>query len=112
MWALGILSERLAERLTAHELDPENNPPVSDNDLWRLAEAGQKMAGVVARSKVPISTPNLEGFRAGAGGLPSPRMSGHRIRSVDGERRPVRDEGYADREEYNRKARERGGETL
>lgn len=105
VWALGVLQERMLDKIAAGE-------EVSEHDLWRLADAGQKMAGMVARSKLNIAPPDLSGFRAGASGLPSPRMGGHRVRTVEGERRPVKDEGRADRKHYNARARQEGGPLL
>lgn len=54
----------------------------------------------------------LAGFRAGNQPVPSARMGHHRIRVIDGEARPVVDEGRADRREYNESAREQGNPTL
>lgn len=42
----------------------------------------------------------------------SPRFGSIRVREVDGEMRPVRDEGPADRERFNRRARQEGGTEL
>lgn len=112
VWALGVLQERMLAKLAAYQADPENNEPPTDTELWRLADAGQKMAGMVARSKVNVAPPDLSGFRAGATGLPSQRMGHSRLRVVDGERRPVKDEGRADRKHYNKRARQEGGPLL
>jgi hypothetical protein len=81
-----------------------------------LVDVGAKLAMSQAaiKSREP-SQPQLdddEGFRAGAGGVPSPRMGHARIRDVDGETRPVHDEGPADRDRYNRRAEQEGSPKL
>lgn len=51
-----------------------------------------------------------EGFRGGED--VSPRFGGNRVRVIDGERRPVADEGPADREHFNKRARMEGSPEL
>lgn len=53
-----------------------------------------------------------DGFRTGAGDAPSTRMGHHRIRTVEGESRPIRDTGPADRAAYNERARQEGSPEL
>lgn len=54
----------------------------------------------------------IEGFRSGTAPLPSQRLGHHRIRIIDGQARPIRDEGPSDRHEYNERAEQEGGEAL
>ncbi|HEY6014248.1 MAG TPA: hypothetical protein VIU37_09575 [Candidatus Limnocylindrales bacterium] len=53
-----------------------------------------------------------DGFRAGSAPEASPRMGSHRVRVIDGEARPVRDRGPADRATYNERARQEGSPLL
>lgn len=107
-WALGELIARMEKRLA--EENPER--PVTDVELWRVVDAGAKMAGVVARSKVTLAPEDLSGFIAGKNGTPSPRFGTTRMRVIEGEARAVLDYGRADRKRYNRRARQEGGPVL
>lgn len=73
--------------------------------LKMLAEYGLKLSTTQAQIKARGMTlgevdDEDEGFRAGSG-VPSHRIGHARIRVIDGEARPVADEGPADRAHYN-----------
>lgn len=53
-----------------------------------------------------------EAFRAGSAPLPGPRFGNVRVREIEGESRPVVDEGRADRLDYNERARMEGKPLL
>jgi hypothetical protein len=53
-----------------------------------------------------------EGFRAGSAPEASVRMGSIRIRTIEGEARPVVDKGPADRAAYSERAAQEGGEGL
>lgn len=53
-----------------------------------------------------------DGFMAGSAPAPGQRLGDHRIRVIDGEARPVRDTGPADRAAYSARARQEGSPTL
>lgn len=80
-------------------------------------DAGLKLATSQAQIKAAgrpfgADDDSDEGFRAGSDPEPSPRMGHHRIRVIDGEGRPVRDTGPADRAAYNERARQEGSPEL
>lgn len=81
-----------------------------------LVDVGGKLA--VSQATLKAREPSQpqgdddEGFRAGAGGLPSPRYGHTRIRTVDGVTGPVHDEGPADRTTYNERAKQEGSPEL
>ncbi len=54
----------------------------------------------------------IEGFIGDEDDDASPRFGSYRVRTIEGERRPVRDEGPADRAQYNEKAKEIGAPLL
>jgi len=54
----------------------------------------------------------IEGFASDDEDDPSQRFGSYRIRTIEGERRPVLDEGPADRAAYNDKAKESGAPLL
>lgn len=60
----------------------------------------------------PPSPPASGGFMDGSAPRPSGRMAHHRVRVVDGESRPVVDEGPKDRAAYNARAAQEGGPRL
>lgn len=86
---------------------------VSDRMLWQLAELGGKLAQSQASLLVrggmkDDDSDAMGGFRRGEAPLPSQRFGDHRIRTIDGETRPVVDAGPADRQEQNERARQQG----
>lgn len=86
--------------------------------LLKLADLGTKLAMSQASIRARGASLNdgedddIAGFRSGSAPLPSERMGHQRIRTIDGEARPVRDEGPTDRARYNQRAREEGGPRL
>jgi hypothetical protein len=86
--------------------------------LLKLADLGTKLAtsqaSILARG-VDMNREKdeeIEGFRTGSAPLPSQRMGHSRVRVIDGESRPVHDEGPSDRHDYNERAREQGSIEL
>ncbi len=83
--------------------------------LLEVIKLGAKLAtsqAAIRKSAGEDEDDEDEGFRAGSAPLPSPRFGHSRIRTVDGVARPVRDEGPADRADYNRRAEQEGSTTL
>lgn len=109
--ALELMSERVEDMEAAGEEVPLAL-------LTKLADYGVKLATsqaqIMAKGMFGAGRTNddIEGFRAGSAPLPSERLGHHRIRNVDGVDRPVRDEGPADRAEYNEHARKQGSIEL
>lgn len=54
----------------------------------------------------------LDGFLAGSAPRPSKRVGSVRVRTIEGEARPVWDEGPKDREHYNKRADEEGSPRI
>lgn len=109
---LELIAERIEKMILAGE-----DPPLSL--LTKVAEMGGKLATTqaVLRARglqVGDSDDADEGFRAGSDpdGLPSQRLGHHRIRTIDGQARPVVDMGAADRARYNEGAAEDGSPRL
>lgn len=112
---MGEAAQRLlAERINA-AIDKGEEP--DPKLVLKLAEMGaafaRTQAGLVAKGlKFGQEEDEDDAFRGSADDLPSPRMGHHRVRTVDGERRPVTDEGPADRAHFNRRAAEEGRAPL
>lgn len=109
--ALDLLQRRVDE-LIADDKD------VPTQLLLKLADLGTKLAtsqaSIMARG-MDLSRQQddeIEGFRAGSAPLPSERLGHHRIRVIEGEPRPVADQGPADRAKYNERAKQEGSPTL
>lgn len=107
---LKLLQDRIAElKAKGHEV------PLA---LVKMAlDAGSKLAMSQAAIKAAgkpwgADDDSDEGFRAGSAPEPSTRMGHHRIHVVEGESRPVRDTGPADRAAYNARARQEGSPEL
>lgn len=83
--------------------------------LKMLVDLSSKLAvteaSIRARGQFIGGEDDDEGFRSGVG-APSPRIGHARVRIIDGEARPVADEGPADRAHYSERARQEGGEGL
>ena len=105
--------EKIQERLN----DPDKEPSVS------LLMAAANLGAQLAKAQAAIVTKGMrfvledDGAIAGFMGAddddaPSPRFGSYRVRTIEGERRPVRDEGPADRMQYNEKARQMGNPLL
>lgn len=105
----------LATRIDALEADGKVVPM---DLLLKLADLGTKLATSQASIMVRGLDLNrekddeIEGFRTGSAPLPSQRMGHSRVRVIEGEARPVRDEGPADRAHYNERARLEGSPEL
>lgn len=112
---LGVYAlERLRADVIAVE---EAGEKVPQRTLWQLAELGAKLAmsqaAMLARgSKIEETGDEMAGFRAGEAPLPSQKFGDHRVRTIDGEARPVTDRGKADRDTYNKRAKQEGSPTF
>ena len=103
--------------LILEKLEDPDKPP-SQTLLLAAANLGAQLA----KAQAAIVTKGMrfvleddgaiEGFMGDDEDDASPRFGSYRVRTVEGERRPVRDEGPADRMQYNEKAREMGNPTL
>lgn len=87
--------------------------------LLKIADIGTKLAttqAVLKTKGLAMGDPDDsdEGFRAGSvdGGIPSKRVGHQRVRVIEGEARPVTDEGPADREHFSERSVQEGGEGL
>lgn len=109
--AIGLLEERIDEIREAEEKVPTDL-------LLKLADLGTKLATSQAAIMVRGLDLNrekddeIEGFRSGSAPLPSQRFGHHRIRTIEGESRPVADQGPADRKHYNERADQEGSPRL
>lgn len=105
------------ELLAKHVEDlQEKNLPVPLSLIKMMVDAGAKLAVSQAQIKArEKSQPELgdedDDFRGG-GNPPGPRFGHTRIREVDGETRPVHDEGPADRRHFNERADQEGTTRL
>lgn len=115
----GIIMGEAAHRLLAETI----NKTIEAGDIpdpklvMKLADMGasfaRTQAGLVAKGlKFGEAENEDDAFRGSADSLPSERIGGVRIRTIDGERRPVRDKGRKDRDGYNKRAKEEGSEGL
>lgn len=109
--ALRVLEARINELVEKGE-----EVPLS---LVKMAmDAGLKLsmsqAAIVAAGKrLDSDSDEDDAFRGAADEQkPSPRMGHHRIRVIDGEARPVVDQGPADRARYNEHAAETSGQKI
>lgn len=108
---MGAAAQRLlAERINA-AIDAGDEP--DPKLVMKLADMGasfaKTQATLVAKGlKFGEDESEDEAFRGSEDDLPSPRMGHQRVRTVNGERQVVRDEGPKDRERYNKRAREEG----
>jgi len=112
---LGVYAlEKLRADIMAME---EAHVEIPHRTLWQMAELGAKLAtsqaGMFARgNKIEETGDEMAGFRAGEAPLPSQKFGDHRIRTIDGEARPVADRGRADRDTYNKRAKQEGSPTF
>lgn len=96
----------------------ERGIPIPDDLALRLMDHGAKLATAAANMAIKgveldrDRVAELEGFRAGSAPIPVRPSKHHTIRVIDGEARPVVDEGRSDRRDYNERAREEGGVEL
>jgi hypothetical protein len=112
---MGEAAARLmAERINAAiEAGDEPDPKL----VMKLADMGASFA----KTQASLMSKGLkfgqeenedDAFRGSAETLPSANIGHTRVRLIDGERRPVRDRGPADRERHRRRAEEEGSEGL
>jgi hypothetical protein len=112
---LGVYAlEKLRADIIAME---QAGTEIPHRTLWQMAELGAKLsmsqAAMFARgSKIEESGDEMAGFRAGEAPLPSQKFKDHRIRTIDGEARPVVDRGIGDRKRYNQRAKQEGSPTF
>lgn len=102
--------------LTRIEALQHENKPVPENLMKLAIDAGQRLAvsqASLQRSGAMFHDDEAEddSFLA-AGREEGPRFAHHRIRVIDGEARPVADQGPADRATYDARARREGGAGL
>jgi hypothetical protein len=108
--ALADLRERIAKY---HESGQEVPMPLLKLALEQGAKFALSQASIKASGRMIHDTGDEEeGFRAGSAPLPGPRFGSVRLREVEGEVRPVVDEGRADRLDYNERARQEGKPLL
>jgi hypothetical protein len=109
--AIELLTEKVAEA-------QRNNVELPTDLLLKLADQGSKLAASAAALSVKgyelshDKEEELEGFRSGSAPIPLRASKHHTITVIDGEARPVTDEGRGDRRDYNARAREEGGTEL
>ncbi len=105
--------ELLQEKLNDTEHPPSNAVIMAAANLG--AQLAKAQAAIVTKGMRFVLEDDgaIEGF-AGTDDddAPSPRFGSYRVRTIEGERRPVLDEGPADRQAYNEKARESGAPLL
>mgnify|MGYP001821540548 CR=1 FL=1 len=105
--------------LILEKLNDTEKPPTQT-----LILAAANLGAQLAKAQAAIVTKGMrfvleddgaiEGFMGGEDDedRPSPRFGSYRIREIEGVRRPVRDEGPADRAQYNEKAEQLGAPKL
>jgi len=107
-----------ALRLIEAKLDDTEHPPSQ-----ALIMAAANLGSNLAKAQAAIVTKGMrfvledDGAIEGFAGTddedaPSPRFGSYRVRTIEGERRPVLDEGPADRARYNKTAKESGAPLL
>jgi hypothetical protein len=106
-----------ALELILEKLEDPDHPPTQTMIL-----AAANLGSNLAKAQAAIVTKGMrfvleddgaiEGFASDDEDDPSPRFGSYRIRTIEGERRPVRDEGPADRAQYNEKAKQSGAPLL
>jgi hypothetical protein len=110
-----LLAERsvdlMSQRIEHAEALGEEVPAAQ---LERLASLGiglaKTQALIIAKGqRIGEASDEDDGFRAKEA---SPRMGHSRVRQIEGENRPVHDEGQADRDHYNERARDEGSPTI
>ncbi len=111
----GAALRMAAERINAMA---DAGIPIDTKTLLEMAKLGTRLATTQASLQVRGAKfthggeDEDEHWRGSADNLPSTRIQHHRIRNIDGEVRPVLDEGPADREDYNERARREGSPLL
>jgi len=114
--ALGLRAMELMSVRIEQQVAKGEDPPA--NLLLELARLGRSLAasqaGIVSRGLLMAAqdSEDMDGFMEADGPRPSPRFGSYRVREIDGELRPVRDEGRADRQHHNARARQEGSTEL
>lgn len=108
--AMTMLAERINKSI-------EEGKEPDTKLIMKLADMGaafaKMQASLVAKGlKVGAEEDEDDAFRGDPDDLPSPRMGHSRVRTVNGERRPVHDEGPADRADYHARVAQEGGDLL
>lgn len=118
-YATGIqLGVYALEKLKSDIIELEQSgEKIPHRTLWQMAELGAKLsmsqAAMLSRGqKIEETGDEMAGFRAGEAPLPSQKFGDHRVRTIDGEARPVTDRGKADRDTYNKRAKQEGSPTF
>jgi len=112
---IGMRALKVLEKRVIAAEDPESDSEVTNSILLSIARVGQQLATAQAQIWARGQRFDVEDDDAMAGFMgeqPSPRFGSYRVRDVDGEHKPVYDEGPADRQHYNERAREEGGTEL
>jgi len=115
----GIQMGEAAQRLLAERINAaiESGEEADTRLVMKLADMG----AAFARTQATLMAKGLkfgqdanddDAFRGAPEDLPSPRIGHNRIRTIDGERRPVLDQGPADRERHRKRAEQEGSEGL
>ncbi|HEY6056454.1 MAG TPA: hypothetical protein VIV06_00400 [Candidatus Limnocylindrales bacterium] len=113
---LDLLRARI-EAIEQAPADAHGNKPEVPMSLITLAiSSGSKLAlaqaSIRARGARLDDDDDDDSFRGAGGEEPGQRIGHHRIRVIEGESRPIRDGGRADRDAYNRTAIEEGAPRL
>jgi hypothetical protein len=115
----GIQMGEAAQRLLAERINMAIEAgEIPDAKLvMKLADMGaafaRTQASLMAKGmKFGQDEDDDDAFRGSEETLPGPRIGHNRVRVVDGERRPVLDQGPADRERHRRRAEQEGSEGL
>ena len=102
-----------------HERMMDTEKPLSNAMLLQIARLGEALA----KAQAAIVTKGMRFVMEDDGAIhgfmgsddedaPSPRFGSYRVRTIEGVRMAVKDEGPADRMRYNEKAREHGSPLL
>lgn len=111
-----LVGHRALELLMERINDPDNKP--SNALLVQAANIGKSLAlaqaAIVTKGMRFVLEDDgaIEGFLGAEEDRPSPRFGSYRVRTIEGERVPVRDEGPADRRHHNDRARMEGSIEL
>lgn len=112
--AVGFKGLELLQQRIQALVDQKEDVPLA---LMKLAiDAGLKLAqsqaGIKASGKTfgDEDADEDDAFRGGSD--ISPEFQHNRVRTIEGESRPVADEGFADRQRFNERARQEGSPTI
>lgn len=115
----GIQMGEAAQRMLAERINAaiEAGEAADPKLVMKLADMG----AAFARTQATLMAKGLkfgqdenedDAFRGAKDDLPSPPMGHVRVRTINGERRPVLDRGPADRERHRKRAEQEGSEGL